>query len=494
MYVMDIKNIKLPEIVLPDNKEVAIFGTKELGSKYFEQIEKKYGNKKICFFIDSNNTEKFFHQKKVIRPVELAEDEHKNERYYIIASASKILIMENILLSYGINKEYIIEPVKRCSVEFLKDCMKSIKKIAFYPVVTTEEQLRNLINKVLFYWDDINFSDIQITFFSSKKYNYNKNYKFKIKIISNCKSIEMYDAILVWDKEVLYSKELAEIRDGVYCIDEHLVEFQDTKMFAAINNKILGKKQINKYMHISKSNWETIEQYANKKEMAYVFGTGPSMGGWVKKHSKGYFDNSITIVCNAFHNNLNIIDIINPDLYVISDPDFFAPKLSEALNNIIYIIKNSKCILVLPSMYLHFVYYKYNLDKNKIIGLEFFSKEIIFPKKDKLEVYNSMNVITSFSLPIASSLCNKIGIVGCDGRDGNFKLQHSKYIIGDESKNFENHEKDIDPDKSRVFYYEHCTYWEKIILFGESLGKKYYSLTSSYIPALKERYNKFISS
>ena len=65
-------------------------------------------------------------------------------------------------------------------------------------------------------------------------------------------------------------------------------------------------------------------------------------------------------------------------------------------------------------MYLHFVYYKYNLDKNKIIGLEFFSKEIIFPKKDKLEVYNSMNVITSFSLPIASSLCNKIGIVGCD--------------------------------------------------------------------------------
>lgn len=489
---MDIKNTKLPEIFLPENKKVAIFGTKELGIRYFEEIEKKYGNEKVCFFIDSNNTKKFLCQKKIIKPSDLEEDEYKNERYYIIASASKILAMENILLSYEIKKEYIIEPVKRCSIEFLKNFMKPIKKIAFYPFITTEQQLKSLINKVLFYWNDVNFTDIQITFFSSNKCNYNKNCKFRIKSILDCIDMEMYDVILVWDKKVLYSKELSEIQDGVYCIDEHFAEFQDTKMFISMNNKILDKKQIEEYRDISKSNWKTIEQYANKKGVAYVFGTGPSMGDWVKKHLKGDFDNSITIVCNAFHNNSNIMDIINPDLYVISDPDFFSPKLSEALGHIIHIVKNSKCILVLPFMYLHFVYYKYNIDKRKIIGLEFFSEKIVFPQKDNLKIYNSMNVITSFSLPIASSLCNKIGIIGCDGRNEKFELQHSKYIFGDERINFENHETGIEPDKSRISYYEHCAYWEKIILFGESLGKKYYSLTSSYIPALKKRYNEFI--
>ena len=74
---MDIKNIKLPEFFLPENKEAAIFGTKELGTKYFEEINKKYGNEKVCFFIDSNSTEEFLYEKKVIRPAELARSEER---------------------------------------------------------------------------------------------------------------------------------------------------------------------------------------------------------------------------------------------------------------------------------------------------------------------------------------------------------------------------------------------------------------------------------
>ncbi len=482
---MDIKDIELPEIILPEDKEVAIFGTKELGIKYYEEIEEKYGSEKICFFIDSNNTEKSFCGKKVVKPVELAEDKNKNGRYYIIASASKILIMESVLLSYGISKECIIEPVKRCSVEFLRNSSKLIKKIAFYPVVKTEEQLRNLINKVLFYWTDINSTNIQVTIFSSYTYNYNRDCIFRIMDTQDCKNLDMYDAVLVWDKSVLYSKELAGIQDGVYCIDENIVEFQDTKMFAAINNKIIDEKQMDKYIQTSKSGWETIVQSTNKKETAYVFGTGPSMGEWVKKHSRGFFDNSFTIVCNAFHNNPDVMEIINPDLYVIYDPDFFAPKLSKSLDHIIHIIKNNKCILVIPLMYLRFVFHKYKLSRNKIIGLEYFSDEIIFPDKDKLEICRSENVVTTFSVPIASSLCNIINIVGCDGRDENFEWKHSEYILGDESRNCEIYEKNVNSEKKKRAYFEHCDYWEKIISFGESLGKKYYNLTPSYIPVLK---------
>lgn len=487
---MDIKNVEVPEIILSDNKQVAIFGTKELGIKYFEKIEKKYGNEKVCFFIDSNSEEPFFCGKKIINPISLEKDKDKNERYYIITSASKILVMENILLSCGINKDCIIKPVTRCSVEFLKNSEKLIKKIAFFPIVTTEEQLKNLINKTSFYLSDINSIDIQITIFSSYKDNINKNCLFKIMDISDCNNLDIYDAILVWDKDFLYSKELAEIQEGVYCVDENIVKFQDTKMFAAINNKIIEKKQMDKYLHISKINWETIVQYSKKKEMAYVFGTGPSMGEWVQKHSRGDFNNSITIVCNAFHNNKDIMDIINPDLYVISDPDFFAPKLNESLNHIVDIIKRSKCILVVPLTYLRFVYHKYNLDENKIIGLELFSKEITFPDKDKLEVYHSQNIITSFAVPIASSLCNQVGIVGCDGRNEDFKWEHSKYILGEESNNFEDYEKHLNEDENKRDYLKHCSYWEKILLFGENLGKKYFSLTPSYIPALKRRYIK----
>ena len=211
---MDIKDIELPEIILPEDKEVAIFGTKELGIKYYEEIEEKYGSEKICFFIDSNNTEKSFYGKKVVKPVELAEDKNKNGRYYIIASASKILIMESVLLSYGISKEFIIEPVKRCSFEFLRNSSKLIKKIAFYPVVKTEEQLRNLINKVLFYWTDINSTNIQVTIFSSYTYNYNSDCIFRIMDTQDCKNLDMYDAVLVWIKVFYILKNWQECRTG----------------------------------------------------------------------------------------------------------------------------------------------------------------------------------------------------------------------------------------------------------------------------------------
>jgi hypothetical protein len=52
---------------------------------------------------------------------------------------------------------------------------------------------------------------------------------------------------------------------------------------------------------------------------------------------------------------------------------------------------------------------------------------------------------------------------------------------------FETHPSFFRDRNYKDYYEEHCDTLKKLIEFGEKKGKKYFSLTNSYIPVLKDR-------
>ena len=119
--------------------------------------------------------------------------------------------------------------------------------------------------------------------------------------------------------------------------------------------------------------------------------------------------------------------------------------------------------------------YKYKVNKDKLIGFGEMKTEIFFPNEKCLEVYSKAhNVITKYAIPIASALADDIFIAGCDGakieENGDMLYEHS----ADKQALVRNAE-----------VLNHYAFFEQIVHFGEEKGKKYHSITKSYIPVLK---------
>ena len=103
----------------------------------------------------------------------------------------------------------------------------------------------------------------------------------------------------------------------------------------------------------------------------------------------------------------------------------------------------------------------------------------------------STSVLTSHVVPIVSSVCDEIYFIGADGRkpdDKYFWSYDKSSQFGELMQTlFETHPSFF-RDADYVDYYKtHCDYFEDLLCYGESLGKQYYTLTPSYIPALARR-------
>jgi hypothetical protein len=99
-------------------------------------------------------------------------------------------------------------------------------------------------------------------------------------------------------------------------------------------------------------------------------------------------------------------------------------------------------------------------------------------------------------LPVASSVAEEIYIIGADGRQPDEKY-FWKFSPKAQFDDLLETVKAVHPsffrDRNYSDYYQrHCQELENQIIFGEKLGKKYYSLTQSYIPVLKRKHKNSI--
>ena len=276
---------------------------------------------------------------------------------------------------------------------------------------------------------------------------------------------------------------------------------------------------------LSKRNYQTLLDEVSGCERGYVFGTGPSLDRAMEFDYRGGF----RVVCNSIVKNKALLNHIKPHLLTFGDPMFhFSPCRYAATfrQMALAAVNEFQCYIMTQeySLPLYLAHYPeleskligipapgvWEMSLGEIIGMvlrrphkmPWFTKipghkeEYNFPTPDKLYVRLTGSVLPSFMIPVVSSVCKEIYIIGADGRDPNERKPDETSVwsyssssqFGDLMQTAFNTHPSYFRDQPYTFDYKiYCENFEGLLCFGESLGKRYYSLTPSYIPALAKR-------
>ena len=229
-----------------------------------------------------------------------------------------------------------------------------------------------------------------------------------------------------------------------------------------------------------------------KKKKSYCFLTGPSFENY---ENFSFEKNSIKIICNSIVKNNDFLNYINgPDIIMFADCVFhFGPSKYASLfrEKVIETVKKYESFVIVPKETVPLLITRYPILKDFIIGLGK-NPKYNFPEPNDLSVFGTKSIATYFMLPVASTLSEEIYFLGADGRQANEKYfwkHNSKVQFTDLMETvFETHPSFFRDRHYGKDYKEYCYHFEKLIQFGEKKGKKYYSLTRSYIPALQKRF------
>lgn len=494
-YKNIIMNFPLPDLDYKVNQKYVIFGTGEVAEAYFYRLNELYGSDVIECFIDSLLCKTEFWGKKVRKPSQLTVYELKNYKF-IIGSFSSSLGMRQELLNLGVQRENII-----CGKNYSEDSfakIENIQRIYIYPQISEKEILEMLIKKIMWFVPALDGSDLLIdipTTISSFRVTLSNN----IKLIDQKDKISNkdYDIVLVWNKDYLENNILKKF-ENVYCIDPKFFFMIDMKILVELNNIIYGKDNMKRLQETSKKNFRVFCNSHKETKTGIVCGTGPSLMEGVKKFLVITDKYSIRAACNACINSNEFMSIMQPNIYGLSDIKYLTEEHTDEMNSIIQYIRNKEeSVLIIPYSWITFINKKYKGIERKVVGIQLDAKSIQFPTIDKLSIYKKAHsIVTRFVLPVVSSLCDTIYIVGCDGIDlssNEIVLPH--FETGENSiakMNKERFDAQLFTDYTRKsqdekdMFQKHYTYMGNMIDYGISLGKKYVALTDSYIPKLHE--------
>ncbi len=258
---------------------------------------------------------------------------------------------------------------------------------------------------------------------------------------------------------------------------------------------------------------------------AYVFGTGPSL----EKLGKDFdYSDGFRLICNSIVRNKELLNHIKPHLLVFGDaqhhssPCMYADMFRKA---VIEAMHETDCFILTKDYYLPLLLTHCPELMNKSIGIEapgvwdLSLREILFtilqnphklpwftkipgheeaynfPTLEKFYVRSAGSVLPSYMIPIASSVCNDVYILGADGLDPRGRNPDETFIWAyssscqfDEQSAFETHPSYF-RDRPNVEKFDiYSEKFNELIEYGESVGKKYYSLAPSHIPALAKRF------
>jgi hypothetical protein len=225
---------------------------------------------------------------------------------------------------------------------------------------------------------------------------------------------------------------------------------------------------------------------------SYCFVTGPSFDSYQEFQ---YEKEAFKIICNSIVKNHTFLEYIKgPDLLVFADPVFhFSPSEYSAVfrDHVLKVVERYNCFVMVPEATVGLLLRHYPELKPYLIGMGNCSDTFSFPSDQRLNVKSSANILTLFMLPVASSVSEEVYILGADGRaqDEKYFWKHSTSVQFDNLMQtvFETHPSFFRDRDYKDYYAEHCRFLESFIQYGERQGKRYFSLTPSHIPALKQR-------
>lgn len=471
-----VKGLKLEKYV--------IYGTKEIGLLYYNEIVNTLGEDSIAFFIDGRKESDLFKGKPVYTCNEIPKD-NVNEYKYIIGTVSRIaLFMEN-LINIGVRRKNIIDTVNYFSSEYIDTYVDKINDIYIYPPINDKQTLETLLKQLN------NFLIIPEYYKKQVILNYIGEVDVKIpngfNIVSNMvlENLQKDDVVLIWNVDNIADKEIERLKN-VFCFDDRAVRYLTIRVLLAIMQKFIYEKSQEYYTGVSQSNFKQLSLECAKHDNVIVCGTGPSIHN-LNKNLSELVKKASLVVCNGFYKLEQVFTHINPKVYVLHDYIYLSLEKQEEMDSIVdYVIRNHTYLCV-DERWIKMCCIRYpQLEKN-IIGLN--RKDYnIFPSENQLVYITSENVITSIGLSIASSLGENIFILGCDGgswshaykddisQEKAFQSRETTYLHQELSDNFYKYTQKLN------------SMYRNIIEFGESQGKRYKLLAHSDIEEIDKRY------
>jgi len=366
-----------------------------------------------------------------------------------------------------------------------------IKSFLVLPLIENKEDLHNLKNRLKFSLPNKNKPYIHILTSSDLK---KENLDCEQIILIDKNQLEKHlenDFILLHNVKEILKPSIFRYAYKIDLIDNNFYSDKEAETLRGLFFNTLTIKEKESFLQLSKKNFNNLLDKHKSKDKAYCFTSGPSFDTYKDLD----IDNSgLKIICNSIVKNNDFLEHIEgPDIITFADPVFHFGSSSYAevfRQDAISVAKKYNSYIIIPFFTLPLFLSHYPSLKDNVIGLPS-SLYINFPNEHSFFIKNSANILTLFMIPLASSLANEIFLIGADGRESNEKYfwKHSSTVQYDDKMEsaFLTHPSFF-RDRSYTDYYDtHCIYLKKLIEYGEFQGKKYISLTKSYIPALKSR-------
>ncbi len=463
-------------------KKYYIYGTKGTGIYCFNKIKEQFGEGFVLGFIETEPKTDECRKKKVYALDEIGYI--PEDTRIIIASANYFKEIKENLINKGVEAEKII--VLDGIYPYFKNIKsyhKNIKRVCFWPPI--KENNRDIRKKISWFLPD---KAVVIVWCEDDiKESFNSNIRFGKKDDIEGE-FEEADIIFVWDIKAKIEK-LIDYWDKTYVVDPDFWYYTETINFSTIYYKLFSEREKNYFLDESRVLFQKLK-LENKEKRANVFCSGPSIDEIYNRK----FNSDLNIVTNSMVKDQELLERISPKILIYTDQNFYlSPNefCKKFYEDVLETVKKYDSYIIVFDDSKPLILHHFPMLRGKVIGIPYDSPEFVFPDVDNFRVKNTGNILTQLLLPIASSLCDEIGIAGCTGRnpDETYYWKHNpktQYIDLMQSV-FDMYPSIFRDQKYDDYYDRHCKTVKDMIKYGEQLGKKYINMTTSYISALNER-------
>jgi len=306
------------------------------------------------------------------------------------------------------------------------------------------------------------------------------------------KRFSQTDAILLWKASHFLRPSIWSRANKVFMVDPLFYSMTECITYTGLSARVFsGVCDV----ETSRSNYRSFYERFKGIENAFLFATGPSIDS---ARDFDYPAESLRVICNSLVRNRDLLDHIKPNVVAFSDlvfhlgPSEYAARFRRDAMDA---IERYDCWCIVQDLLAPLLLARYPFLAERLIGLPVrpVRGHPNFPTPDRFYADACRtSIMTTLMLPVGSAVARNVYLLGNDGRkpDEKYFWRHSsasQYVdlmatVVDTHPSF---------FRDRVYadYYDGVVRnIEQIILYGESLGIRYYSLTPSYVQVLCDRH------
>ncbi len=475
---------------IDENARYYIYGTGLLGQYCFRKIQERFGKGIILGYIHSTPVDRLLGgDDRVFSPEEAVHS--GSDAHVILTGRNSVQEMRDICLSVGFDEKQLIVP--EGIIPYLKTGYdKQVKDVCVWPPL--KEKNTDLIKKLCWFIPDKIRIHIGIAG-DMDAACLKENVEIHDAVTLEKKFNET-DYILLW--ETSHSDALSDRYSGkVRVIDPYFYKSIDTINYDRLYFASLTDTEKEMLLKDSLSVFEKLISKAENKTRAAVLCTGPSISE-IYEMPDEEFEDCFTVICNSMVKDIELMDKVHPAVVTFTDSNFFfsPSEYGEMFyKDLIAAVERYDLFVVVRDSQKPVLLHHFPQLKERVIGVPYKNKkpdeEYRFISQEFFYMQGLNNILLDLMIPIASTACDEIMIAGCTGRkagetyfwehNGRTQYLDLKQSVFDMWPSFFRY-------NSYEEYYEgHCKKVAGQLEYGETLGKKYLNITTSFIPALAER-------